>query len=283
MAQLILGTAQFGTEYGAMNTVGRLDDAAVQGVSTAAMQGGVEIFDTSPYYGDAQRRLGEAFEGGRGPRFVSKFGLEGRTVELEEQLDTTLQDLHVDSLEGLLFHRVDDLRDPRAPRACQLLREARAGGLVEHVGASIYEYADLEVALELMPDLDIVQLPANALDRRLLDHPMLDEFHRRGGLVHVRSAYLQGVLLAPLSSIPGHLSALRPAVAHIQDVATEREIPLIGLLLGYLKHHPVVDAVVVGALAAPEMTQTLSAWNDAAAVEFEVPVLADALLDPRRW
>lgn len=283
MTQLVLGTAQFGTEYGAMNTVGRLGDAAVQAVSTAAVQGGVEVFDTSSYYGDAQGRLGEAFEGRPKPRFISKFGLDGPTVELGKQLDATLRSLRVDSLEALLFHRVDDLRDPRAPRACQLLREARAAGLVKHVGASIYDSADLEIALELMPDLDILQLPANALDRRLLEHPMLDEFHRRGGLVHVRSAYLQGVLLAPLSSIPGHLSELRPAVAHIQEVATERDIPLIELLLGFLKHHPLVDAVVVGALTAPEMRQTLSAWNDAAAVEFEVPVLADALLDPRRW
>lgn len=283
MTQLVLGTAQFGAEYGAMNTVGRLSDDGVSEVCAAAVRGGVGVFDTSPYYGDAQSRLGRAFSGASKPRYSSKFGLDSADPDLSTMLRQTLADLQVSALEALLFHRVEDLRDPRASAACEALRSMRERGVVAQVGASVYDASDLEAALELMPDLDIVQVPGNVLDRRLLDHPRLIDFHRRGGTVHVRSAYLQGVLLAPAAGVPEKLSGLRPALAAIRTAASAHDVTLIELLLGFLKHHPVVDAVVVGALSAREMQQTIMAWNEAAALDLDVPQVPDALLDPRKW
>lgn len=284
MTQLVLGTAQFGDGYGVMNTAGALTDAAVADICNTALQSGVELFDSSRYYGDAQRRLGALIDPSRRPRYISKFGLDGDgTPDIGQLLSQILNDLRVESLAGLLFHRVQDLRDARTPGVCEALREARARGIVERIGASVYDLADFETALEAIPDFDLVQLPGNVLDRRLLDHPLLTEFHQRGGVVHVRSAYLQGVLLTPPGNVPENLAGLRPVVTRIRTFAEQRGLPLIELLLGFLKHHPVVDAVVVGAATAREMRETVAAWAQAAALDFDVPMVDHALLDPRRW
>lgn len=284
MTQLVLGTAQFGAGYGAMNTSGRLSDGTVHEVCTAALEGGVRVFDSSPYYGDAQQRLGELISPFERPKFVSKFGLDGEGIpDLDEILAKTLQDLKTDHLDGLLFHRVQDLRDRRAAEVSALVREAQTEGLVKGMGASVYELSDLEAALAMAPDLDIIQLPGSMVDRRLLDHPLLAEFHDRGGTVHVRSAYLQGVLLASPENLPEKLSGLRPVVTGLRKVAENSGASLIELLLGFLKHHPVVDAVVIGALSAKEMRETLTAWDRAPEVEAVGPVLDERLLDPRRW
>lgn len=283
MTQLVLGTAQFGAEYGATNTVGRLSDGEIAAVCTVATQAGIEVFDTSPYYGDAQSRLGRAIPESARPRYTSKFGLDSADPELMTVVGRTLADLKVRTLDALMFHRVDDLRDRRAPAACASLRKMREEGVVERIGASVYDLSDLEAALELMPDLDIVQVPGNVLDRRILDSPVLAEFHGRGGTVHVRSAYLQGILLASAHEIPQNLSGLRPSIERIRAAATAHETTVIELLLGFLKHHPVVDAVVVGALSVPEVQQTIEAWSDASLFDLEMPTLPDALLDPREW
>lgn len=284
MTRLVLGTAQFGAGYGAMNTSGRLSDATVREVCTSALEGGVEIFDSSPYYGDAQQRLGDLVSPFERPKFVSKFGLGDEGAPgLDEILTRTLHNLKVDHLEGLLFHRVQDLRDQRAAEVSALVREARAEGLVKGMGASVYELSDLEAALAMAPDLDIVQLPGSVVDRRLLDHPLLAEFHDQGGTVHVRSAYLQGVLLASPEDVPEKLSELRPVMTELRETAESCGASLIELLLGFLKHHPLVDAVVIGALSAKEMRETLTAWDRAPEVKAAGPVLDEKLLDPRRW
>lgn len=279
----MLGTAQFGAGYGITNRVGRLSDAAVAEVCEAAIAGGVCVFDTSPFYGDAQQRLGELTTPFGEIEYVSKFGLpdygtpDGGTI-----IDETLRTLGVDRLRGMLFHRVQDLRDPRTDEVWALLRSAQADGTIGRIGASVYDLADLEAALRL-PGIDLVQLPGNLLDRRLIDHPVLQTFHDDGGEVHVRSAYLQGVILCCPSDLPEALSGLRPVLIKLRDSAREAGHPLIELALGFLKHHPVVDSVVVGALTADEIAATIEAWDRAPETDFETGMLDPALLDPRSW
>lgn len=286
MSELILGTAQFGAAYGITNAGGRLDDVEVLAVLDVAAGAGIDLLDTSPGYGDAQSRLGRLGRSSTS-RYVSKFALpdEPDAPDAEGVYGRTLRELERPVLEGMLFHRVQDLRDPRADTAWALLREARAAGLVRRIGASIYDADDLAVAAERFPDLDLLQVPGNVVDRRLLDHPLLVDLHDRDVVIHVRSAYLQGLLLAEPEALPAHLSDLGPTVASLRADAARQRVPVIVLALAFLRHHPVVDAVLVGAASAAELRGTVDAWRaaESSTVDLDPPVLRDELLDPRAW
>jgi aryl-alcohol dehydrogenase-like predicted oxidoreductase len=286
MTELILGTAQFGTAYGITNAAGRIDDDLVTGILRVAASHGIDIFDTSPGYGDAQQRLGSlAVE--TSPRYVSKFALPDDAATLPsaaELSDATLESLRVDSLYGMLFHRVDDLRDPRADDAWRLLREARDAGAITRIGASVYDAADLAVALERFPDLDLLQIPGSIVDRRLLDSALVAEVHERGVEIHVRSAYLQGLLLAEPAALPVHAAPLAPVIDSLHGEAARQQTTVIALALGYLRDHPLVDGVLVGATNPAELEATAAAW--AAPVDttgVANPGLDERVLDPRRW
>ena len=286
MSELVLGTAQFGAAYGITNTAGRLDDDGVRAILDVAAGAGIDLLDTSPGYGDAQSRLGR-LAGSSANRYVSKFALpdEPAAPDAEGLYARTLRELERPALEGMLFHRVQDLRDPRADEAWARLREARAAGRIKRIGASIYDAADLVVAAERFPDLDLLQVPGNVVDRRLLGHPLLAALHDRGVAIHVRSAYLQGLLLAEPETLPAHLSDLGPTVASLRADAARQQVPVLVLALAFLRHHPVVDAVLVGAASAAELRDTVDAWRAAASatVDLDAPVLRDELLDPRAW
>jgi aryl-alcohol dehydrogenase-like predicted oxidoreductase len=285
---LILGTAQFGAGYGITNSVGRLDDATVTGILAMAYESGIDLFDTAPDYGDAQSRIAVLRPGGVAGRYVSKFGLpEGDLARdgSSDLFEASLAALDVRSLYGLLFHRVGDLRDTRATAAWEHLRAARAEGRVSRIGASIYDLDDLAVVVERFPDLNLLQVPGNIVDRRLLDHPVLRELHDRGVEIHVRSAYLQGLLLTAPAAVPEQLAGLKPAIASLVSAASSSGTSVLEIVLGFLKNHEVVDAVLVGALSAAELRDTVAAWNriPATVADVEVPAVDDELLDPRRW
>ena len=284
MTNLILGTAQFGAGYGITNAVGRLRDETVRDILEVAAVSGIDLFDTAPDYGDAQSRLG-ALRDSTAARFVSKFGLPSDAVTASNLFGESLSALAVSSLYGLLFHRPLDLRDERASDAWSLLRAARAEARVTRIGASIYDVDDLEVVVDRFPDLDLLQLPGNIVDRRLLDHPVLRELHDRGVEVHVRSAYLQGLLLTTPDAVPEPLAGLKPAIAGLAAASSASGVSVLELALGFLKNHENVDAVLVGALSAAELQDTVAAWNRIAASDFavELPAVDDELLDPRRW
>lgn len=282
MTSLVLGTAQFGAGYGVTNQVGRLDDRAVREIVAAALDGGIGVFDTAPDYGDAQERLGALVpESGR-PGYVSKFGL-GAAAPDADLYEHSMRQLRVGQLHGLLYHRVSDLRDPRVGASWEVLRRAKDAGLIRRIGASVYDVRDLEIALDVLPGLDLLQIPGNVLDRRLLDHSEVLALHARSGEVHVRSAYLQGLLLADPVSVPPHLAPIAEAGTVVAGLASAAGASPQSALLGYLKHHPAVDAVVIGALSAGELATSIAAWDGAAPIDLPEFDIAPELLDPRTW
>jgi aryl-alcohol dehydrogenase-like predicted oxidoreductase len=288
VTELIVGTAQFGAGYGITNTVGRITDRDMGDILGVAQSAGLDLFDTAPDYGDAQERLGTFFDAAAGRRFVSKFRLPADGDELADGAQLfaqTLSALRVRELYGLLFHRVDDLRDPRADAAWAALRVARDAGVVARIGASVYDAADLATVVERFPDLNLIQIPGNILDRRLLDHPTLHSLHDHGVEVHVRSAYLQGLLLAHPDDLPAHFGELRPVIGRLREAANEQSTSVMVVALGYLKNSPVVDAVLVGATNATELAGTIDAWQSVPdeRAPFEVPAIRAELLDPRLW
>ena len=56
--RIILGTAQFGSNYGLMNNARWLTDQQVGEIISLAQANQISIVDTAPSYGNAEERLG---------------------------------------------------------------------------------------------------------------------------------------------------------------------------------------------------------------------------------
>lgn len=285
MSELILGTAQFGDAYGVLNQTGALSDDELRSIAQLALDRGIRVLDTSPFYGSAEARIQGVVAPLGELSVVTKFALpDGDQTGVPTSLvSDRAERLHPARLAGLLFHRVDDLRDPRVHEAWAVLTQAHAAGLVGKIGASIYSSDDLEAALTTLPGINLLQLPGSVVDRRLLAHPLLERFHNEGGTIHVRSAYLQGLLLSEPDKLPSQFRALALTLNALRAAAREQNMSVASLLLGYLKHHPMVDGVVVGALSKAELQETLDAWERAVTPDIELPDLPDEILDPRLW
>ena len=283
MTQLILGTAQLGSAYGITNARGRLADDEVRSVLELARASGIVTFDTAADYGDSQRRLGMfAPPGGR---YVTKFSLPPTAVPDADSLyGRSMADLHVSGLAGLMFHKMKDLDDPRAGRTIELMKEARHQGAVERIGVSIYDDTDLAKALQTFPGLTLMPFPGNILDGHLLDSPVMEELHASGVELHVRSAFLQGILLADPTALSPFFAPLAPALVHLATVASQNGTTVLGLALRYLRDHPLVDGVVVGATTTAELEAILAEWrlteSGIVSTDLRVP---RSLLDPRLW
>ena len=283
MTRLVLGTAQFGSAYGVTNALGRLADADVAALVAAARAGGIDTFDTAADYGDSQDRLGALAPAGN--RYVTKFSFPAEgAIDADALFARSAATLGVDRLAGVMFHKLADLRDPRAAGAIDVLWAARAEGRIERAGVSVYDASDLELALAVFPDLDLVQLPANLVDTRLLDNPLVSRLRETGAEIHARSAFLQGILLAAPGALPAGFEPFEPVVVELDRRAEEAGTTRLALALGFLRDSGVVDGVVVGATTTAELTGILAGWNSPSAVSrAELPPVPAELLDPRSW
>lgn len=117
------------------------------------------------------------------------------------QVEASGSRLGAAQLYALLLHRSADATAACGAEMLRALTDLKSAGLVRKIGASVYAPTELERLVQLMP-LDIVQAPYNILDRRLDESGWLERLHRIGTEIHVRSAFLQGLLLMEAAQLP---------------------------------------------------------------------------------
>ena len=134
---------------------------------------------------------------------------------------------------------------------------------------------------------ELVQLPINVLDQRLLTDGTIRALAARGVEIHARSIFLQGLLLIPPDAIPAPLGGLRDPVANFQKLAAARRLSPLEAALGFVLRIPEIRVGLCGVQALGEFDALLAAAKRSA--DLDPRWFADArcdepeLLDPSAW
>lgn len=204
--KLAIGTAQFGLPYGVANKSGQLSISEGGLLLDAAKEFGINTLDTAIAYGVSEQRLGKI--GVANWRIISKLpqvpdakNCPNKKKWIFGEVNHSIKRLKVDLLYGLLLHRPQQLLEDGGDEIYSALQQLKTDGLVHKIGVSIYEPSELD-ALNERYKFDIVQSPFNIFDRRLLSSGWLSRLHKDNVEVHVRSVFLQGLLLMKKEEIP---------------------------------------------------------------------------------
>ncbi len=250
--ELALGTAPFGSAYREISQ----DEADLTVV--AALDAGVDLFDTAPHYGDSEVVLGRALSGIDRGRFqlstkVGRYGDAGwdfsRTRTLRS-VETSLQRLGVDRLDIVQCHDVEWAdRAQIVGEALPALRELRDQGVIGAVGVTGYRLAVLEqLATEQQVDTVMAYCTYTLQDRRLT--PVAQRLQEAGIGVFNAAPLLLGALTTegPPSWHPGRPEVLAGCRAAARW-CTERDIDLADVALRFaldLPAHSAISSTVVG-------------------------------------
>ena len=113
----------------------------------------------------------------------------------------SIKNLNVSRLYGLLLHNPDVLLGQNGSEIVRELNSLKDEGYVEKIGVSIYEPEKLEDILKVF-DIDIVQLPFNIFNREVYLTGWAEKLKSKNIEIHVRSVFLQGILLLKRHNIP---------------------------------------------------------------------------------
>ena len=284
--RLALGTVQFGLPYGVANTSGQVSSGEAATILQQAWTAGVDTLDTAIAYGESEQRLGEI--GVEGWRVVSKLPAipdDYTDVEMwvQEAVICSLQRLKIDRLYGLLLHRPQQLLGSEGEDLYAALVALKTRGLVKKIGVSIYDPGELDL---LWPrfQLDLVQAPFNILDRQLETTGWLTRMHQAEIEVHVRSVFLQGLLLMEADHRPEKFARWQPLWDRWHRWLAEQALTPVQACLGFAMSRPEIDRIVVGVDNRRQLREILSA------TEVRIPTLpatlmteALNLINPSRW
>jgi aryl-alcohol dehydrogenase-like predicted oxidoreductase len=284
--KLALGTVQFGLDYGVANQTGRISFSDAKTIIQQSAIGGIDTLDTAIAYGDSEATLGQV--GVEGWRVITKLpalpdDCQGVTAWVTGQIEQSMSRLGVRQLQGVLLHRPDDLLGENGSRLVKALEGLKADGLTRQIGVSVYAPEQLEKLTATMA-LDLIQAPLNILDRRLIASGWASRLKDRGTEVHVRSAFLQGLLLMPSGQRPDKFELWSEIWFEWSRWLDRTGLTPVQACLAYVLGVAEVDKVIVGVDSLMQLNEILEASHFALPSLPNWPQSIDTkLINPAHW
>ena len=265
MNKIALGTAQFGQVYGVANSGRLLDQAQVHAILDRAIGSQIDFLDTAVAYGNSEQILGligvERFQVLSKLPPIPEVGVEDVPAWVDDQVTGSLQRLGLDRLYGLLLHRPAQLLSPIGAELYRALQKQVVLGRVFNIGVSIYDPSELDALIPRFR-INIVQAPLNILDGRFNRSGWIERLQESGIALHVRSAFLQGLLLMPAGQRPQYFDRWSPLWGKWSSWLKDHELTPLQACLRYVLHAPGIERVVLGVDSEAQLSEILAVASE---------------------
>lgn len=258
--KFILGTAQFGLDYGVSNTGGIVTDSELADILACAQQNDITMLDTAVVYGNSEERLGKQLSQNCPFKYITKIPSQILADEIVDCVRGSLARLNCHSLYAVMCHDADDLRLSRGDQFFSQLTTLKSLGMTKKLGVSVYTP---EHAIELVENypIDIIQLPFNVYDQRFLTSGCLDYLKEKGVETHIRSIFLQGLLLMELAEIPSYFKPMFQHIHNYYMTLDKLSISKYEAALNFIKTNKYIDYAVIGVQSMKQLKQFYDTWN----------------------
>lgn len=286
VSRLALGTANFGLDYGINNAAGKLSDHQICLIIQHCSDVGIVTFDTAQAYGDSERRLGKLLD--PRSRIITKVGVgpakNYKKNEVSRAVQESIQTLNVQNVHAVLLHRPELLLGSGGANILKELKILKENNKIDKIGVSIYSPEVLEVIIKYF-EPDIVQAPFNIFDQRLYTSGWAGRLKSMGTEIHVRSAFLQGLLLMNDHELPAWFYSRWPKLfdgwfAYQSELGKGAD----EIALGYCLQQTWADKVVIGVDNVDQLKRLLAIENSSVDCLFSGFAAEDeGLISPPNW
>lgn len=292
--KLIVGAAQFGSPYGITNYRQSVpDEAELKAILDYAYENGIESIDTAEAYGNANERLQACLKRAqRKFKIINKilrFPLKEKSALdlLKNSLLEEKEKFGGDAFDCIMLHHAPSLE---GFTQWDFLESLKAEGLCKKIGLSINKQEDYFLVSEKL-EINIIQAPFNLLNQNILDLKFVNTLTSRACHIHVRSVFLQGLLLTGCSALPDYLEALRPFLVRAEALSESFEESMATLCFLFILRHPFIDKIIIGVQSKGELEELTTSYKRALELSRKNTLIdwdkyncsIPALVDPTEW
>ena len=294
LQKLIIGTANFGLDYGIVSGKGKVSSTEVYNILNIAINHGIKTFDTATGYGDAETILGKAFKSMPTTDFQvitkllpsnERYNEADVQNSIIENVELSCSRLGVTKLEALLIHRASNVFSECASYVWRALIGVKEVGLAGKIGVSVYTKDEIDRSLTHgYPD--IIQLPFNIADQRLQEAGKLEKLKKQGVEIHARSVFLQGVLLEDQEDLHPFFKKEAIALGNLTKLATDLGISRLEVCLGFVMQSPFIDRLVLGVQSGRQLEEIIESCRKIGDIQIDGAACQwrdTKLLNPSNW
>jgi aryl-alcohol dehydrogenase-like predicted oxidoreductase len=283
----MIGTAQFGQKYGIANKYGKVSEEEVGKILKIANENGIKYIDTAGSYGCSEIILGKN-------KLISDFNIVTKVFLnkgsenpkcVASHIQSSIGNLGVKKLYGVLIHDPNDLiQESRRDEVFGRMEEAKSAGFVDKIGVSVSFVEQAKSIIERY-NIDLIQIPCNILDQRFVKCGMVKELCDRGVEIHIRSIFLQGLLLMEAEEVDTYFDEIRNHLIYLREFATKRDTSVRKMAIGYARSLKEISKIIVGIDNDGQLIQILSDYNNSIVdVDFDQFCIDDErFIVPSNW
>lgn len=219
--KIIIGTAQFSDNYGLSikNTTIKEKKELLDRILHHNCYG----IDTALDYGNAQKIIGSWLQNNSNKlKIYTKISGIGDFKKLDKMFLQCLKELNVEKCQALLIHNQKNWKNKNVQLFANKLLSTNK---VKQIGVSIYDHE----LVPSNPEASIIQVPGSIFHQKVLNSKNLKNFIKNGGEVHVRSIFIQGLLLLSPKSLPEYFQVLKEPLKKFHNMCLEYNVNPISI------------------------------------------------------
>jgi len=286
LKRFIIGGAQLSQNYGAFNKDYSIGPKELRKILNYSKKNEIFFIDIANSYKNCIKKLSKnnlkKFKIILKIRIIKK---KNYLPELKKIINNTLKQLKISKLYSIMLHNEFDFKYLKKKKISNYFIKLKKKNLIKKIGISIYNFKKIRFFLKNSP-IDLIQVPLNVFDRRILQKSLLKIIKKNQIEVHVRSIFLQGLLLQKPNS---HHSIIKNNQKLFNDWDNfnlgEKKNKIINCIK-FVTQFDEIDKFIIGVDNFSQLktiVNVLKNINYDNKIEYNLKLKNNKIIDPRFW
>ncbi|MBJ57384.1 MAG: aldo/keto reductase [Rickettsiales bacterium] len=283
--KLIIGTANFGSNYGRFNTKDFILEDEAKEILELGSRYECNILDTANDYQNSEKIIGNS--GVKNLQIITKLGFSNPDLTIEEDLlekilKQSLDRLKASKLYCLLFRKPIILTKEKFYPLWKEAENLKKKKIINKIGITIYDPDELDIILEkILPD--VVQLPFNIFDNRFTRSGWLDKLHSSNVEIHARSVFLQGLLLQNTNNLKGYLNKYNYIWRKYKKWIRDENLNPLDICMSYVNSQKKISKIVIGINSPKQLEEILNFKQTSMELPEWMMKIKNDMIKPNKW
>ena len=294
---LVLGTAQLGLDYGIANKEGRPSEKEAFGIMKYAAENGINYFDTAYSYGNSETTIGKFLNTYEAYKNKINIITKMPSLKKEKLNEKNINNRFFESLnrvgqKSIYCYMVHDFNDIRnnCDEIGKVFLKLKENNYIKKIGVSIYDKSQIKFLLKNF-DFDLIQIPINIFDQRLLMDDILVDLKKRDIEIYARSVFLQGLIFLDRNNLPSKFKSIKKQFEKLNEISLKYNLSKEEIALLFVNTINEIDKIVIGVEKISQLRRNVKILSKSESfnekktlINFEDFFIEDTnITEPRKW
>ncbi len=259
ISNLVLGSVQFGLEYG-ISEDGMPNQSEINKILEFSHLSGINCIDTALSYGHSEKSLYPFLQDNKDMLVITKISSKLFQENAMFNTQTSLDNLGLSSLYTLLLHDSNLLYGWKTDYDI-IINNLKKSNKIRYFGVAVYDEDEFNLATQ-NNNIDFIQIPFNIFDLRAIKFDYFEKAKKHNKLLLIRSIFLQGLLIMDDNKIIKNFKKAKPFLDEFSQYAEKMNMSKLELSFSFVYHFAKENIMIFGCNNLKQAKENITIFNN---------------------